>query len=90
MQYFVGEFNGQTFFSENPKEMVLWADFGADYYAAQSWSDEPNGQRIMIGWQNNWQYANLIQQPPGGCVQFAKSDFLKPTPQGARLFQQLS
>jgi len=59
-QYFVGSFDGTTFTSENPKDTVLWADFGADYYAAQSWSNEPNKRCIMIAWQNNWQYANII------------------------------
>ncbi len=56
--YFIGEFDGATFHSENPPETTLWADFGADFYAAQSWSDEPNGRRIWVGWLNNWQYAN--------------------------------
>ena len=59
-QYFVGQFDGETFSSENPKDTVLWVDFGADYYAAQSWSDEPKGRRLMVGWQNNWQYAKVI------------------------------
>src|SRR5215216_2810145 len=59
-QYFVGTFDGQTFTSENPKEITLWADFGADYYAAQSWNEEPNGRRLMLGWINNWNYARLI------------------------------
>jgi len=59
-QYFVGHFDGRTFIPESPKEVVLWADFGADYYAAQSWNDEPTERRLMIGWMNNWQYANLI------------------------------
>jgi fructan beta-fructosidase len=59
-QYFVGAFDGQTFTSENLKETTLWADFGADYYAAQSWNDEPKGRRLMLGWMNNWDYARLI------------------------------
>lgn len=58
-QYFIGDFDG-TFTSENSKETILWADHGADYYAPQSWNDEPNGRRLMIGWLNNWQYANLV------------------------------
>jgi fructan beta-fructosidase len=59
-QYFIGEFNEKKFTSENSKDTILWADYGADYYAPQSWSDEPNARRIMIGWMNNWQYATLI------------------------------
>jgi fructan beta-fructosidase len=56
-QYFIGDFDGKTFTSENSKDTVLWADYGADYYAPQSWSDEPNARRLMIGWMSNWQYA---------------------------------
>ena len=58
-QYFIGDFDGENFISENSKETTLWVDHGADYYAPQSWNDEPNGRRIMIGWMSNWQYANL-------------------------------
>lgn len=56
-QYFIGSFDGKTFISDNPKESVLWMDYGADFYAPQSWNDEPNGRRIVIGWMSNWQYA---------------------------------
>lgn len=59
-QYFIGSFDGKTFTSENPKGTILWIDFGADYYAAQSWSDEPNGRRIMLAWQSNWKYARVV------------------------------
>lgn len=40
-QYFVGEFDGETFTNSNPAETVLWADYGKDFYAAQSWSNLP-------------------------------------------------
>ncbi|MEM7116759.1 MAG: glycoside hydrolase family 32 protein [Chloroflexota bacterium] len=75
MQYFVGDFDGQTFTSENPRNTVLWADYGADFYAAQSWSDvlnsdvlnsdvlssdEPNSRRLWLAWLNNWHYAPKI------------------------------
>jgi len=59
-QYFIGEFDGRNFTSENPQETIFWADYGADYYAPQSWTDEPHARRLMLGWMNNWQYANLI------------------------------
>ena len=59
-QYFIGDFDGKIFISENSKDTVLWADFGADYYAPQSWNDEPNSRRIMVGWMSNWQYAALV------------------------------
>ncbi len=59
-QYFIGNFDGRNFISENSSDTILWADHGADYYAPQSWSNEPNLRRIMVGWMSNWQYANVI------------------------------
>lgn len=57
-QYFVGDFDGRTFVNGNPPETVLWADHGADNYAAVSWSDVPasDGRRVWIGWMSNWLY----------------------------------
>lgn len=59
-QYFIGNFNGKTFISENQRDTILWTDHGADYYAPQSWSNEPDGRRIMLGWMSNWQYARDV------------------------------
>lgn len=59
-QYFIGDFDGKTFTSINPKETILWMDYGADFYAPQSWNDEPHGRRIMLGWMSNWQYARDV------------------------------
>lgn len=56
-QYFIGNFDGKTFTSLHPKETVLWMDYGADFYAPQSWNNEPNERRIVVGWMSNWQYA---------------------------------
>jgi fructan beta-fructosidase len=88
-QYFIGEFDGKNFISENSKETILWADFGADYYAPQSWNDEPNGRRLMIGWMNNWSYARLV--PAGewrGTFNLIRELTLKQNPDGIRLYQR--
>ena len=88
-QYFIGEFDGRTFISENPKESILWADFGADYYAPQSWNDEPNGRRLMIGWMNNWSYARLIPASEWrGAFNLIRELSLKQTDSGIRMFQR--
>ena len=88
-QYFIGGFDGQTFTSENPKDTVLWSDFGADYYAAQSWNDEPNGRRLMVGWMNNWQYATDIPTSTWrGTFTAPRELSLVKTLDGIRLVQQ--
>ncbi|RKO24150.1 glycoside hydrolase family 32 protein [Pseudarthrobacter phenanthrenivorans] len=67
-QYFVGTFDGVTFRSASTVTVGLqpddsrmreygWLDWGRDYYAAVSFSNVPDGRRIMIGWMNNWDYA---------------------------------
>ena len=33
-----------------------WVDYGADFYAANTFNDAPGGRRIMIAWMNNWNY----------------------------------
>ena len=88
-QYFVGEFNGKTFTSENPKETVLWMDYGADFYAPQSWSNEPHGRRIMLAWMSNWQYALFTPTEPWrGQFSLPREVTLAQTDEGIRLRQQ--
>jgi fructan beta-fructosidase len=88
-QYFIGRFDGQTFISENLRDTILWADSGADYYAPQSWSDEPNTRRIMLGWMNNWHYANIVPTPAWrGSFSVPRQLALTKTINGIRLIQQ--
>jgi fructan beta-fructosidase len=88
-QYFIGDFDGRNFTSENPKEKVLWADFGADFYAAQSWSNEPGSRRLWIGWMNNWRYANHIPTSTWrGALSIPREVGLTRTPDGIRLIQK--
>jgi sucrose-6-phosphate hydrolase SacC (GH32 family) len=46
-EYRVGRFDGKKFVSESPK---VPGHRGKGFYAAQSFSDVPDGRRIMIGW----------------------------------------
>ncbi len=69
--------------------MTLWADFGADYYAAQSWNDEPNGRRLMLAWMNNWDYARLIPSSNWrGTFSLIRELSLTRTEEGIRLVQK--
>jgi sucrose-6-phosphate hydrolase SacC (GH32 family) len=46
-EYRVGRFDGAKFISESPK---LPGHRGKGFYAAQSFSDIPDGRRILVGW----------------------------------------
>ena len=63
-QYFIGDFDGITFTQTEYVGETKWIDFGADYYAAVSFNDVPDGRRIMIGWMSNWDYAKFIPANP--------------------------
>ena len=68
-QYFIGDFDGHTFTpvrlstSTDPADYD-WLDYGRDYYAAVSFNDAPDDRRLMIGWANNWDYANQTPTHP--------------------------
>ncbi|RYY61241.1 MAG: DUF4980 domain-containing protein [Chitinophagaceae bacterium] len=46
-EYAVGTFDGTTF---TPEETKLQQQYGRDFYAPQTFSDEPTGRRIELGW----------------------------------------
>ncbi len=56
-QYFIGDFDGETFTTN--QEETLWLDYGTDNYAGVTWSNVEN-QRIFMGWMSNWDYANIL------------------------------
>jgi fructan beta-fructosidase len=65
MQYFVGEFDGTRFINENPPTNIYRPDYGPDYYAAITYNHLPAGHSpILLGWANNWEYANDIPTFP--------------------------
>jgi fructan beta-fructosidase len=45
-EYALGEFDGKTFKPDGPKQRLWYGNF----YAAQSFSNTPDGRRIQIGW----------------------------------------
>jgi fructan beta-fructosidase len=66
MQYFVGDFDGKSFKPQKQNE-VFYVDEGKDFYAAIPFYNLPKTQKnpIIIGWTNDWEYANEIPAPDG-------------------------
>ena len=90
-RYFVGSFDGIHFVNETPAGKELWADYGKDFYATNSYSDLPSkdGRRIWIGWISNWQYAN--REPTAiwrGAQSLPRELSLTQFPDGIRLMQK--
>jgi fructan beta-fructosidase len=59
-RYWVGDFNGTSFTPSNATPR--WADYGADFYAATTFSNIPasDGRRIWLGWMSNLLYAPFL------------------------------
>jgi fructan beta-fructosidase len=57
-QYFIGLFNGREF--QSSQSEARWMDWGEDNYASVSFSNEPRGRQIVIGWMTNLAYAENI------------------------------
>ncbi len=59
-QYFVGDWDGETFTCIDSPEECKWLDYGKDHYATVTWYQAPNDRVVAIGWMSNWQYATLL------------------------------
>ena len=84
----------QLMFSEDaaaPRiEGYDWLDWGRDYYATVSFSNAPDGRRVMLGWMNNWDYANDIPTGSWRSANTLPRDVrLVSTPEGPRLAQEV-
>ena len=62
---FFGHFDG-TRFDAQPSNAPLWADWGADFYAALSWANLPPSpdRAVWIGWMNCHRYAKHLPTSP--------------------------
>ena len=67
--YLIGAFDGAKF---TPEAGPFPEDYGANYYAVQTWSDLPaqDGRRIQIAWMNGGEYPQMPfnQQMSYPCV----------------------
>ncbi len=88
-QYFVGRFDGTRFVNDNPASVSLWSDYGKDCYCALTFNNQPADQKpVMMGWMNNWQYANEVPTKPWrGQMTVPRQLALKTYPEGIRLTQ---
>ncbi len=90
-KYFIGSFDGMQFKDEMPVSQELWADYGKDFYATNTFADLRAGddRKIWMGWISNWQYANVeptIQWR--GAQSIPRTLGLRRFPDGIRLIQQ--
>lgn len=83
-KYLVGTFDGQTFM---PETGVLPSDYGANFYAVQTYSDIPraDGRRIQIAWMRDGEYP---QMPFNQQMSFPCELTLHRTPDGLRLHRE--
>jgi sucrose-6-phosphate hydrolase SacC (GH32 family) len=56
--YLIGDFDGETFTPESSK---IKSDFGANYYATQTWSNIPkeDGRTIQIAWMKGGEFPGM-------------------------------
>ena len=91
MQYFVGDFDGKTFTRDRGATdgQVQWLDYGADFYAGVTYNDAPGGRQLLVGWMNNWLYANAVPTSPWRSAQALPRELGLRTVDGqVRLVQQ--
>ncbi len=89
MQYFTGDFDGKSFQNDNTNDLVLTLDYGRDFYAGVTWNQVPDQRRLLIGWFNNWMYANDIPTSTWRSAQSIVRELqLKEFPEGIRLIQR--
>jgi fructan beta-fructosidase len=82
--YMIGSFDGEKFIAESVK---LPSDYGANYYATQTWSNIPetDGRTIQIAWMRGGEYP---QMPFKGQMTFPCEISLKKFTEGIRLVRQ--
>jgi fructan beta-fructosidase len=87
IQYFVGDFDGQTFKDENNGSKVLTVDYGDAFYAAIAWRDAPQNKKILLGWLQDGRRETY---PWKGQMSIPHDLSIKTTDEGLRLIQQPS
>jgi len=83
-RYLIGKFDGKVF---TPESELLHSRFGANDYAAQTFSNLPDddGRRIQISWMNGGRYPGM---PFNQQMSVPRVLSLRTTPEGIRLFTE--
>ena len=64
-QYFLGDFDGKRFVAFSRAGSHGWTNYGKDDYCAISFNGLPRDAKpVLIGWMNNWQYADKLPTSP--------------------------
>jgi fructan beta-fructosidase len=79
-EYAIGTFDGEKF---QPEQERLQNQHGRDFYAPQTFSDEPNGRRIEIGWWRT--HTNIGNSSFNQSMSIPLEHKLVQTPEGIRL-----
>lgn len=85
-----GQFDGVAF-TPDPGLDLQWADWGADFYAALSWSALPatSPTPVWLGWMNCHRYAkHLPTQPWRGSMSLPRELHAHKGPRGLQLLQR--
>lgn len=82
--YLIGLFDGEKFTAESVK---IRGDYGANYYATQTWSNIPekDGRTIQIAWMRGGEFPKM---PFHGQMSFPCELSLKKYPEGIRLVRK--
>jgi len=63
-QYFVGDFDGETFsadeWHQQHPQQAKWLDYGPDNYAGVTFSGLTGEAPLFMGWASNWAYATSV------------------------------
>lgn len=79
--HIIGSFDGTNF---KPETKVLRADYGMNFYAAQTWSNSPDGRCIHLAWMPTKRYPNM---PFEQQMNFPTELKLRNTSDGIRMFR---
>jgi len=80
-RYFVGTFDGRRF---TPQAGPIRGDYGRNFYAAQTWTNSPDGRRVQIAWMRGGRYPGM---PFNQQQSFPCTLALRTTAEGIRLFR---